>query len=238
MQIEAENGPATAVGQTIRKESMKAFSVASLLCAATIGFAVQSSAHAEGQFHFPVGICYASGIQDATDKLFDFYKSDGFDVTRIDIPVGLTLNPYYEWNTSIGAIGAGVTVGPTAFVMVDEKTVSYYGSSSDTFKFSYAVPVGGFIRYTPWPKATVAPYVRGGVKYPFAGGDNLESSQVGPFGAVGIEFWRTKRIGMSIEVGYDASEIKVKYTGQYLLAGTRSQNVTFSGFTAGLSILF
>jgi len=196
-----------------------------------IGLGLQQSTRA-GSFHFPVGISYASGIQDATDKLFDFYKQDNFHVDRIDIPIGLTLNPYYEWDSGLGV---GVSVGPTAFIFVDEKL---YGNGyyTETTKFSYAVPVGGFVRYTLWRDRTVAPYIRAGVRYPLAGGDNLESSQVGPFGAVGVEFWRTKKVGMSIEVGYDASEIKVKYT---TLGGDNwSKKVTFGGFMAGLSVVF
>ena len=147
-----------------------------------IGIGSQCSLQA-GQFFFPVGISYASGISDATDKLYDFYKQDGWDVDRIDVPIGLTLNPFYEWDSGIGV---GLTVGPTAFIVVDEKTIGE-GSSTDNVKFSYAVPVGGFVRYTLWRDRTVSPYVRAGVKYPLAGGDNLESSDVGPFGAVGVE---------------------------------------------------
>jgi hypothetical protein len=210
---------------------MKASRLAAFACVVTLGLGLQGSARAEGHFYFPVGFSYASGIHDATDALFDFYEADGFDVDKIEIPVGLTLNPFYEWNTKFGAVGAGVTVGPTAIVVVDEKTIGE-DESSDNIKYSYVVPVGGFVRYTPWPKATVAPYVRGGVKYPFAGGDNFESSQVGPFGAVGVDFWRSKSVGMSLEVGYDASEIKVKYPG------FASKKVTYAGFTAGLSIVF
>lgn len=197
------------------------------IIAILIGLGLQQSTRA-GSFHFPVGISYASGIQDATDKLVDFYRQDGFNVDRIDIPIGLTLNPYYEWDSGLGV---GVSVGPTAFILVDEKNYNGYGYSSDTTKFSYAVPVGGFVRYTLWRDRTVAPYIRAGVRYPLAGGDNLESSRVGPFGAVGVEFWRTKKVGMSIEVGYDASEIKVKYANW-------SKNVTFGGFMAGLSVVF
>jgi len=220
-----------------RKETMKTIRLASCAIAVIAGIGLSSSARAEGKFYFPVGVAYGSGIHDATDKLFDFYKQDGFDVTKIDIPVGLVLNPYYEWKTAVGGIGAGVTVGPTAFVVVDEKTYGY-GGSSDNVKFSYAVPVGAFLRYAPWPDKKVSPYVRAGVKYPFAGGDNLESSQVGAFGALGLEFWRTKKVGMSLEVGYDTAKIKVKYTGQNTLSGTFSENVTFPGFTAALSVVF
>ena len=220
---------------------MKTIRLASCAIAVIAGIGLSSSARAQGKFYFPVGIAYSYGIHTATDKLFDFYTQDGFDVDKIDIPVGLTLNPYYEWQTSIGGIGAGVSVGPTMFVVVDEKTDYGFGESSDNVKFSYVVPVGAFVRYTPWPKATFAPYVRGGVKYPFAGGDNLESSSVGGFGAVGIEFWRTKAVGMSLEVGYDTSKIKVKYTATgdlNLPPGTYSEKVTCPGFTVSLSVVF
>jgi hypothetical protein len=196
-----------------------------------IGLGFQPSTQA-GSFHFPVGVSYASGIEDATDKLADFYRQDGFHVDRIDVPFGLTLNPYYELDNGLGA---GVSVGPTAFIFVDEKL---YGneSYSDTTRFSYAVPVDGFVRYTLFRDRTIAPYVRVGVRYPLAGGDNLESSHVGPFGAVGVELWRTRKVGMSFEVGYDASEIRVKYTT--LEGANLSRNVTFGGFMAGLSVVF
>jgi hypothetical protein len=81
--------------------------------------------------------------------------------------------------------------------------------------------------------------VRAGFKYPFAGGNNLESSQMGAFGAVGVEFWRTKRVGVSLEAGYDSSEIKVKYTGQINYPGeTFSEKVTCPGFTVALCVVF
>jgi hypothetical protein len=179
----------------------------------------------------------ASMPVNQASKPFRELAVDGFDVDRIDIPVGLVLNPYYEWQTPIGGIGAGVTVGPTTFVFVDEKTIGF-GESSDDIKFSYAVPIGAFVRYTPWPKVVAAPYVRAGFKYPFAGGDNFESSSAGVFGAVGVEFWRTKKVGVSLEVGYDTSEIKVKYTGQNDLSGTYSEKVTCPGFTVALQVVF
>ena len=197
-----------------------------------IGLGLQPSTQA-GDFHFPVGVSYASGIEDATDKLADFYRQDGYQVHQIDVPFGLTLNPYYELNNGLGV---GVSVGPTAFIDVDEKRYYETGPSSDNTKFSYAVPIGGFVRYTLFRDRTIAPYVRVGVHYPLAGGDNLESSQVGPFGAVGVELWRTKRVGMSFEVGYDSSEIRVKYTT--LEGANVSRNVTFGGFMAGLSVVF
>ena len=192
---------------------------------------------AQGQFYFPVGIAYCSGVQNASDKLLDYYQQDGYTTeSRIIIPVGLVLNPYYDWQTPIGAIGAGVSVGPTAFNIVDNVSMGHTS-------FSYAVPVGGFMRYTPWPKATFSPYVRVGVEYPFAGGDNFESSSVGVVGAVGIELWRTKMVGVSLEAGYDTSQIKVKYTstlggGGLNIGQTYSSKVDFPAFTASLSVVF
>jgi hypothetical protein len=197
-----------------------------------IGLGWQSSAQTNS-FHFPVGVSYASGIEDATDKLANFYRQDGYQVNQTDVPFGLTLNPYYEWNNGLGV---GVSVGPTAFIYVDEKLYTQTGLYRDNTKFSYAVPVGGFVRYTLFRDRTVSPYIRVGVKYPLAGGDNLESSQVGPFGAVGVELWRTKTVGLSFEVGYDDSEVRVKYTT--LAGANQSRNVTFGGFMAGFSVLF
>jgi hypothetical protein len=185
-----------------------------------------------GQFFFPVGLSYSYGSQQLTDKLADFYRNDRYDVDQVNIPIGLSFNPFYEWDFGLGV---GVSIGPTAFVAVDEKT--YFGSTdTDTIRFSYAVPVGGFVRYTLFRHKTVSPYIRVGVRYPFAGGDNFESSKVGPFGMVGVDIWRDKKMGMSVEVGYDASEVKVKYTTS--AGSTLSDKVPFSGFTATLSVLF
>jgi hypothetical protein len=199
------------------------------LCAAALaaGLGTIPSARAGEDFHFPVGIAYSSGIADATDKLADLYRQDGYSVSKIDVPLGLVLNPYYEWHTSIGGIGAGVTVGPTAFVVVDHNGGDNFSGNT---QLSYAVPVGPFIRYTPWPKATISPYVRAGVTYTIAGG-NFDSSGAGGFGAVGVELWRTKRVGVSLEAGYDSSRIKVTQ-------GPYSGNVSFPGFTVSLQALF
>lgn len=209
---------------------MKTIRLASCAIAVIAGIGLSSSARAEGSFHFPVGIAYDTGGQSAENKLWSFYQQDGYTGTKIDIGGwGLVFSPYYEWQTSIGGIGAGVTVGPTSIVTV-EQTDYGYGESSDNVTVSYAVPVGPFIRYSPWPNATFSPYLRAGVKYVFAGG-NYGSSDVGVSGAVGVELWRTKKIGMSLEAGYDTSEIKVT-------EGVHSSNVTFPGFTVSLSVLF
>lgn len=185
-----------------------------------------------GEFFFPVGLSYSYGSQQLNNKLADSYESDGYDVDKVTVPLGLSFNPFYEWDNGIGA---GLTLGPTAFLWVNEDT--YSGSSHEEgSKFSYAVPVGGFVRYTLFRDKKVSPYVRVGVKYPIAGGDNLGSATVGPFGAVGIDVWRNEKVGMSVEVGYDASTVKVKYTATD--GSSASDKVTFSGFTATVSVVF
>jgi hypothetical protein len=202
-----------------------------VIMAAIVGLSVSWSAQA-GNFRFPVGISYASGIQEANDKVFDYYQAAGFDVTRINIPIGLTLDPYYEWDSGIGV---GVTVGPTAFLFIEEQYIGYYSSHNET-RFSYAVPVGGFVRWAPLRHKPISPYVRVGVRYPIAGGDNYESGDPGVFGAVGVDFLRDKKVGISLEVGYDSSTMKVKYQTGGLT--TYSDKVTFTGLTAGISVVF
>ena len=203
-----------------------------LMCVMAVlgGFCLPWSAQA-GQFFFPVGLSYSYGSQQLSDKLTDYYRNDGFDVDQTSVPIGLSLNPFYEWDNGLGV---GLSVGPTAFLTVDEDV--YAGSThTETSQFSYVVPVGGFVRYTLFRDKKVSPYIRVGVKYPFAGGDNLESANVGPFGVVGVDLWRNQKVGMSVEVGYDASQVRVKYTSG---GSTQSDKVTFGGFTATLSVLF
>jgi hypothetical protein len=204
-----------------------------IICVVVVlsGFCLPWSAPA-GQFFFPVGLSYSYGSQQATDKLADFYRNDGFNVDTTSVPIGLSFNPFYEWDNGLGV---GLSLGPMAFLAVDENI--YYGlAHTDTTRFSYAVPFGGFVRYTLFRDKTVSPYVRVGVKYPFAGGDNLEAANVGPFGVVGVDLWRHHKVGMSVEVGYDASQVRVKYTTT--AGNSLSDKVTFAGFTATLSVLF
>ncbi len=182
-----------------------------------------------GQFHFPVGVAFGYGIHEAADKLFDMYENAGFVVDdRIEIPFGLTFNPYYELDNGLGF---GLGLGPTAFITVREDTFNGPFVEHED-RFSYAIPIGADVRYTFWRDRTISPYLRVGFRYPIAGGDNIESPKFGPFGAIGAEFLRTKTIGFAFEVGYDASQITVK--------GPLNQkaDVTFAGFTAGLSVVF
>jgi hypothetical protein len=192
-----------------------------------VGLSLPFSAHA-GKFRFPVGISYGQGIYDAADAVFDLYEQAGYyNEDEFIIPVGLTLSPYYEWDTGIGA---GVTLGPTAFIAVQEE---YFGDYYyDETRFSYIIPVGVDLRYTFMRDRTVSPYVKVGFRYPIAGGDNVASSEIGAYGAVGVELFRDKAIGMAIEVGYDSSKVTLEGP-----TGIRDE-VTFTGFTVTVSAVF
>ncbi len=193
-----------------------------------IGLCLPLSVYA-GHFRFPVGISYGQGIYDASDKVFDLYEKDGYYLDdKYIIPVGLTLSPYYEWDTGIGA---GVTLGPTAFIAVQEE---YFGDYYyDETRFSYIIPIGADLRYTFLRDRTVSPYVKVGFRYPIAGGDNVDSSEIGAYGAVGVEFFRDKAIGMAFEIGYDSSKVTLESP-----SGTFRDEVTFTGLTITLSAVF
>jgi hypothetical protein len=182
-------------------------------------------------FRFPVGLAYGGGIYDAYDEIFDMYEDAGWDVDdRVIIPLGLTFNPYYEFDNGIGV---GMGLGPTAFVFVSEDTYDYYNGHDEETRFSFAIPIGLDVRYTFLRQKQFSPYIRAGFRYPIAGGDNIEDSRIGAFGAVGVEFLRTKSVGFGFEVGYDSSEITVNGPD----AGQR-KDITFTGFTATLSVIF
>jgi hypothetical protein len=221
---------------------MKTIHAASLVLAIVISAAIQNSAHAAGRFQFPIGLTYSKGAQDAMDKILDLYEweweykygVDDIDTTRIQIPIGLSLCPYYEWDlgSQIG-LGLGGNVGPTTFVFgILDYEDSYGGSDLDT-RFSCIIPVGMDVRCTFFNRKNASPYVRVGFRYPIAFGDNIESSRPGVFGAVGVEFWRTKAVGMGLEVGYDNSVVKLDFLDQY-----HYKDVTVAGLTASLFVVF
>jgi hypothetical protein len=74
-----------------------------------------------GQWRVPVGVAYISGAKDVFDKLEDNVRAEYSGVESSEgIPVGLTVQPYYEFDNGMG-IGFGF--GPFTFVTGD---VDYY----------------------------------------------------------------------------------------------------------------
>jgi hypothetical protein len=211
-------------------------------------------------FFFPVGVGISSGHFDVFDKIKDLYRSSGFQVHDSTlVPLGITFSPYYEFNCGLGV---GLSLGPTAFFEVHEENNGFGGpgggqgqfgqggqgqmgqggqpgqgppqGSHPVDKFSYIVPVGADVRYTFLRSCDVSPYVKLGVRYPIAGGDNLGDGRPGPYGGIGAELFRTHRIAGGLEFGYDASRVRVN--GPNGFSGT--SRVTYSGFTGSLYFLF
>jgi len=175
-----------------------------------------------GGFRYPVGLTYASGPQKVMDKMKEnYYVADDFV-----LPVGVAFNPYYEFDNGVGV---GASFGPLIYMAVDA------GGGSD---FNMVIPIGADIRYTLFTKNNVSPYVRGGFRYPIAFGDYLQSKSAGLFGAVGVEFLRTKRVSMGIEISYDDSSIEVKSGSTGAKPFTKAQEVTPCGFMSGIYVVF
>jgi hypothetical protein len=155
---------------------------------------------AEGKWAFPVGLSYVSGIQNVLDYYEELFPE--LD-TSWSVPVGLSFTPYYEFEHGSRL---SFDLGPAAIILIDEE--SYYGNSWESSEETYwDVPVGLTYGFTFLPQASVSPFARVGFKYHIADGDYVDSSTPGAFGAVGIEFMRNKMVGVSFEVGYDASEV-------------------------------
>ena len=154
-------------------------------------------------FKFPVGATFANGAYDLNDKLEYSFRANGYTVTDSFVwPVGLCFNPRVEFPFGLGV---GVTFGPSQFLSVETNG----NGGSDDQNFNFIVPLGAYVQYNFLRDKTVSPYARVGVRYPITGGDYIKSGSVGPFFAVGVELYRSEKIGFGAEVGYDWSEVKV-----------------------------
>jgi hypothetical protein len=151
-------------------------------------------------FRFPVGISFSTGALRVVDELDDLNNFD----TSFAVPVGLSLHPYVEFDFGLGI---GASIGPTSLLFIEER---YYGwTYYEQTSFNWLVPIGLDARYTFMREKAVSPYVRAGFRYPVLGGDFFEGGRIGPFGAVGVELWRSRRVGLGIEAAYDGSEMDV-----------------------------
>ncbi len=141
-------------------------------------------------FRFPVGLSFISGMIDLQD-----YAEERTNLDVFGVPIGLGFAPYYQF-----AHGSriGIDLGPAQIVLIDS-SVEYWG-----------VPLAVTYGFAFMPRSSFSPYARIGFKYPIAGGDWVESSSPGLFGAVGLEFLRTRIVGINFEVGYDGSEVEME----------------------------
>ncbi|HVM59514.1 MAG TPA: outer membrane beta-barrel protein [Verrucomicrobiae bacterium] len=153
------------------------------------------------------GLTYANGIWKASDAVYDHYEAEGFDLSRVTIPVGLHLDASAEWNIQDKvSVGPELRLGPGLFFWVEKKDL--YNETKET-DILFMLPLSLSARCTFLPKAKVSPYARVGVGYVVAAGDLAGNSEAGFEAAGGVEFFRNRRVGFGIEGGYNSCEVKV-----------------------------
>jgi len=181
------------------------------------------------EFHFPVGLAYASGSNAIVDKMKDNY----FLGDNYLWPVGVTFNPYLEFKNGLGF---GAALGPIIYMYIESRDND--DRHDDHNSYSYVIPVGLDLRYTFIKKGEVTPYIKAGFRYPITGGDYFGSGKIGAFGALGLEFLRTKRISFGLEVSYDDSKMEIKSGARGAKPNTSDQEITFGGFMIGVFAVF
>jgi hypothetical protein len=150
-----------------------------------------TSAVAAG-WRFPVGLAYINGFSDVQDRYEKNVQAEGYSTSSTTaIPVGLQLQPYYQFDNGIGI---GATLGPAMFIFGDRSFTN--------------IPVGVDVRYMILPGTDISPFVRVGVKKHFASGDYVKSSSIGAYGGIGVEFFRKSRVSMGLELIADSSSIE------------------------------
>jgi outer membrane protein OmpA-like peptidoglycan-associated protein len=181
---------------------------------------VGDSATAE-EWRFPIGYSYISGLTNVRDDYRQNLETQGYTVsTDTAEPLGISFQPYVLFQNGFG-IGGGI--GP------------YLSSQSSAASF-YALPVGLDVRYMFSPGTNTSSYVRIGGRYNIAIGSFVEHSTPGLFGGVGVEFFRKKTVGFSLELSYDASTVTLKDYQNSTNYG--SEAVQPSGFMAGIFVVF
>jgi len=178
-------------------------------CICLIAIIVFAGSLAEAaDWRFALGLTYSDGINDVKNLYDDNVKAqytvledDNFDYA---FPVGITFNPYIQFENGLGA---GIGIGPISYILYYVETRTSTRTDRETFSFTN-VPVSLDFRYIFMPGSGTSPYVRAGGRYNMASGDFVESSSPGFFGGAGIEFGKTKRVGGGIEVTYDTSRVE------------------------------
>jgi hypothetical protein len=164
-----------------------------LLSLLASGLLLTTTTATAGEWRIPVGLSYMGGAADFLNQVEDNLEAEGFTTDTFIWPVGVTAQPYYEFDSGLG-IGFGA--GPALFVQGD----------ADAF----LLPVNASLRYAILPWAKVTPYVRAGVSQTFASGDYIEGSSPGYVVAFGAELLRHKTVGIGFEIGYDNSVVEME----------------------------
>lgn len=154
-----------------------------VVAATVLLFAFAGSAHA---VEWRLGVAYASGVSDVADLYEDNLRLDGRQANvDLKFPVGAAASFVYDWTTEWRT---DIGVGPIFVIGGDVRHLE--------------VPLSATIGYQFLPYSRYSPYVRGGVIYHFASGDQYESSTPGLFAAIGVDFTH-----FALEIATDQSKV-------------------------------
>ncbi len=167
---------------------------------------------AEVDWHFPVGLYYSDGFRDVVD----FYEDEEGVDADFYLPVGVAFNPYLDFFMSDNVnLGAGAGIGPLMLVVGD---VTFFNA-----------PLDFFGRATLLPNGDVSPFVRLGMSFHAAFGDDVDSRTPGLLVGGGLEFLRSKVVSFGVEVLYDMAEVSFDGGTSCAYNGSTGQYRCFSG---------
>ncbi|VGO14565.1 hypothetical protein PDESU_03128 [Pontiella desulfatans] len=169
---------------------------AALLVSAFVGTSANAQMQKGSEARFAIGATFASGMLDVNDYITDMYEANGYEIDSFVLPVGLTFVGGYRFGFGMEILG---DFGPVSLIMVDD--------GSDDVYLNVDVPVGLTVGYAFFTAKPVSPYVRGGFRYHFTGGDFTEDSEPGIYLAGGVNFFSNKGVQLQLEVAYDGSTV-------------------------------
>ncbi len=132
------------------------------------------------------GLSYVEGFEEMVAAL----KDCGHRRAEAYLPVGLSFRPFYRFEH--GSMTGG-ELGPIVLI---------YGEGEGPIDLSYGI---GFI-----PGSEMSRYAGAGLSYYIARGEDFDRSTPGLFLAGGMEFMRSRRASMSLEIARDRSRITFK----------------------------
>jgi hypothetical protein len=185
----------TGMKNTVHSSFVAGLCVAALL----VGVSAQAAGESKGEARFAIGLTYAAGFTDVSDAIENYFEVNGYDIDSVAIPVGLSVVGGYRFASGIEVL---LDAGPFTYMYVD----AVGGSLSGEYTY-WDIPVGLTAGYAFFTESAVSPYVRGGVRHHFAGGDFYDSTSPGFYVAGGVNFFSNKAVNLQLEVAYDAATV-------------------------------
>jgi hypothetical protein len=186
-----------------------------LLTFMVLAFAVPG-ARAQGEFRLPIRVMYMSGPQNVSDWHNKLPDDEGWNELN---PIGFCASPFYQFS---GGLRLGAAVGP------------WTGANGFFPGAGYSdLSVGMDCGYTFDPQARTTAFVNAGIRYHWVSGDNVEGTSPGFLLSGGVELLRNLFVGITLEIGYDFSTVKLADD----LSG-RSDDVQSGGWLVSLGMEF